>query len=298
MRRVLSFEPGLPTRVLAGHRSPPVTTNAEFFDREGTSLLTVVLAFVLMITDRRAQPPEQWCADAEAAARWVRGLIARTAEMVGRVPSTIRFSYKRVFLRRCAVVARRDRRGLGASAPEFAELGRDHPVIGDRTVEQSHVPGERVHALHGALRDRRVVVGEVAFDHLCDQLRLVRREQLLADRGRASDILLELARRGHCDVRRVVGALAGYRSALYEARLARWRRVELQVMNHAGVRTECVWMNFAPDRLHWARYAGRNFTDRQRIKRKAENWGRRYAALPLAERLAVLGAMMAVGGER
>ena len=69
---------------------------------------------MLMITDRRAQPPEQWCADAEAAARWVRGLIARTAEMVGRVPSTIRFSYKRVFLRRCAVVARRDRRGLGA----------------------------------------------------------------------------------------------------------------------------------------------------------------------------------------
>ena len=24
-------------------------------------------------------------------------------------------------------------------------------------------------------------------------------------------------------------------------------------MNHAGVRTECVWMNFPADRLHWAR---------------------------------------------
>ena len=45
-------------------------------------------------------------------------------------------------------------------------------------------------------------------------------------------------------------------------------------------------------------YAGRNFTDRQRIKRKAQSWGRRYAALPLAERLAVLGAMMAVEAER
>ena len=41
-------------------------------------------------------------------------MIARTAEMVGGVPSTIRFSYKRVFLRRCAVVARTNRRGLGA----------------------------------------------------------------------------------------------------------------------------------------------------------------------------------------
>ena len=54
-----------------------------------------------------------------------------------------------------------------------------------------------------------------------------------------------------------------------------------------------LWFNFAPERLHWARYAGKNFTDRQRIKRKAQSWGRRYAALPAAERLAVLGAMMA-----
>ena len=45
----------------------------------------------------------------------------------------------------------------GSSAPEFAELGRDHPVMGDRAVERSHVPGERVHALPVALRDRRVV---------------------------------------------------------------------------------------------------------------------------------------------
>ena len=55
--------------------------------------------------------------------------------------------------------------------------------------------------------------------------------------------------------------VSGYRSTLYEARLRGWRRVALAVMNHAGVRTECVWFNFAPERLHWARYAGRNFTD-------------------------------------
>ena len=47
-------------------------------------------------------------------------------------------------------------------------------------------------------------------------------------------------------------------------------------------------------RVHWPRYAGKNFTDRQRIKRKAENWAKRYQALPPAERLAVLSAMMAV----
>ena len=37
-----------------------------------------------------------------------------------------------------------------------------------------------------------------------------------------------------------------------------------------------------------------NFTDRQRIKRKAANWGKRYQALPPAERLAVLAAVMGV----
>ena len=105
--------------------------------------------------------------------------------------------------------------------------------------------------------------------------------------------LLELLKAVPCQV-----MVSGYRSALYEERLEGWRRVALQVMNHAGVRTECVWMNFPADRLHWARYAGRNFTDRQRIKRKAESWGRRYAALPVGERLAVLGAMMAVEAQR
>ena len=88
--------------------------------------------------------------------------------------------------------------------------------------------------------------------------------------------------------------LSGYPSTLYDELLDGWRSLELQVMNQAGVRTEKLWFNFTPDRVHWASYAGNNFTDRQRIKRKAANWGKRYAALPRAERVAVLAAMMAV----
>ena len=91
--------------------------------------------------------------------------------------------------------------------------------------------------------------------------------------------------------------VSGYPSALYDERLAGWRSVSLQVMNQGGVVTEQVWFNFAPDRVHWARYAGRNFTHRQQVRRKAENWGRRYRELPPAERLAVLAAMMAVEAE-
>ena len=104
--------------------------------------------------------------------------------------------------------------------------------------------------------------------------------------------LLELLRTVPCPV-----MVSGYPSALYDERLAGWRSVQWQVMNQGGVRTEKLWFNFTVDRVHWARYAGKNFTDRQRIKRKAASWGRRYEALPPAERCAVLAAMMAVDAE-
>jgi DNA adenine methylase len=104
--------------------------------------------------------------------------------------------------------------------------------------------------------------------------------------------LLELLNKISCSV-----ILSGYPSALYDEMLADWGSLELQVMNRGGVRTEKLWFNFTPGRVHWPRYAGKNFTDRQRIKRKAETWGRRYQALPRAERLAVLAAIMAVEAE-
>jgi site-specific DNA-adenine methylase len=88
--------------------------------------------------------------------------------------------------------------------------------------------------------------------------------------------------------------LSGYPSSLYDELLPDWRTIELQVMNQSGVRTEKLWFNFIPDRVQWPRYAGKNFTDRQRIKRKTENWGKRYQTLRRAERLAVLSSMMAV----
>lgn len=101
--------------------------------------------------------------------------------------------------------------------------------------------------------------------------------------------LLELLKELPCSV-----MLSGYPSTLYDELLIDWQTLELQVMNHSGVRTEKLWFNFSPDRVHWHRYTGKNFTDRQRIKRKAENWGKRYQALPRGERLAVLSSMMAV----
>jgi DNA adenine methylase len=104
--------------------------------------------------------------------------------------------------------------------------------------------------------------------------------------------LLELLKSLPCQV-----ILSGYPAALYDERLSDWGNLELQVMNQAGVRTEKLWFNFTPERLFWASFAGENFTDRQRIKRKAQSWARRYRDMPAAERLAVLAGLMAVEAE-
>lgn len=101
--------------------------------------------------------------------------------------------------------------------------------------------------------------------------------------------LLELLKSLPCQV-----ILSGYPSSLYDCLLSDWKTLELQVMNHGGVRTEKLWYNFTVDRTHWCSFAGKNFTDRQRIKRKAKNWGKNYKALANNERLAILAAIMAV----
>ncbi len=91
--------------------------------------------------------------------------------------------------------------------------------------------------------------------------------------------------------------LSGYPSALYDNALKGWQTMELQVMNQAGVRTEKLWFNFTIDRRHWVKCAGKDKTHRQCIKRKAQNWGRRYKEMPRDERLAVLAAIMEAEAE-
>ena len=69
--------------------------------------------------------------------------------------------------------------------------------------------------------------------------------------------------------------LSGYPSALCDELFDGWRSISMQVMNQAGAAIEKLWFNFEPAQVHWRRCAGRNFTDRQRIKRKAQTWSRR-----------------------
>jgi len=89
--------------------------------------------------------------------------------------------------------------------------------------------------------------------------------------------------------------VSGYPSRLYDELYAGWDTREFQAMTRGGVRTEKLWFNFEPGAAHWSTFAGRDFTDRQRIKRKAARWAARFAAMPPAERQAVLAALLEAG---
>lgn len=86
--------------------------------------------------------------------------------------------------------------------------------------------------------------------------------------------------------------LSGYPSPLYDRLLHDWHTLEFQAMTRGGPRTEKLWYNFEPSAVHWASWAGHNFTDRQRIKRKAARWAAHYQRLSVGERLAVLAAVL------
>lgn len=99
--------------------------------------------------------------------------------------------------------------------------------------------------------------------------------------------LLSLLKTRPCNV-----ILSGYPSKLYDDLLPDWNTKEFQAMTRGGVRTEKLWFNFKPGSRHWATFAGKNFTDRQRIKRKAARWAKNFAALPDDEKTAVLSAIL------
>lgn len=50
-------------------------------------------------------------------------------------------------------------------------------------------------------------------------------------------------------------------------------------------------MNYPEGRAYTHTFAGKDYNDRHRIKRKVERWRAKYAALPPAERLAIMVAL-------
>jgi hypothetical protein len=68
-------------------------------------------------------------------------------------------------------------------------------------------------------------------------------------------------------------------------------------MTRGGVRTEKLWYNYEPDKRFWSTFAGKNFTHRQQIKRKADRWANNYKKMSPDERRAVLSALLQMEAE-
>ena len=88
--------------------------------------------------------------------------------------------------------------------------------------------------------------------------------------------------------------ISGYYSGLYAEALADWRTARFTTTTRGGnIAEEWVWMNFPPPlELHDYRYLGRNFRERERIKRKKLRWLNRLRRMDSLERHAI---MMAIG---
>jgi len=87
--------------------------------------------------------------------------------------------------------------------------------------------------------------------------------------------------------------ISGYPNALYDDELHGWRTLEFQAMTRgAKAATEKLWMNYPqPVLLHDYRYLGKDFRERERIKRKQIRWRKRLDRMDTLERTALLSAI-------
>lgn len=116
------------------------------------------------------------------------------------------------------------------------------------------------------------------------KLNLYRHEMSNADHVRLLDILKSLP----CMV-----MISGYRSDLYIDTLEDWNSKTFQAMTRAGrTATEYLWFNYPePVALHDYGFLGKDYRERERIKRKKERWVSRLQSMPKLERHALLCAI-------
>jgi len=102
--------------------------------------------------------------------------------------------------------------------------------------------------------------------------------------------LLELIKTLPCMV-----MISGYESDLYKEMLKGWHIHTFQAKISIGVATEWLWMNYPPpSQLHDYRFLGDNFRQRERLKKKKENWVSRLKSMPVLERQALLFAIQSM----
>ena len=91
--------------------------------------------------------------------------------------------------------------------------------------------------------------------------------------------------------------ISGYSSPLYASELKGWNATAFQASTRGAPAAEWVWYNFErPVELHDYRYLGRDFRERERIRRQQRRWAARLARMPVIERQALLGALLGMDG--
>ncbi|WP_431257203.1 DNA adenine methylase [Roseateles chitinivorans] len=161
-------------------------------------------------------------------------------------------------------------------------------TIGRADVEVLHGDALEVLAAFDFKGDELVYLDPPYVHSTRRDLNLYRFEMSDADHRRLLDLAASI---------KAMVAISGYRSPMYDDWAAEhgWRRIDFNAMSRRGVRVESLWMNYpAPAVLADFSYAGSNFRERERIKRKAARWLRRWEQLPDVER----GAILAVMAER
>lgn len=82
--------------------------------------------------------------------------------------------------------------------------------------------------------------------------------------------------------------ISGYDNPLYQEMLRDWNRYSFMAPSHAGKRKEFIWFNYLrPVRLHDDRYIGKNFREREIIKRRQQRLKERLLKLSVTERASI-----------
>lgn len=85
--------------------------------------------------------------------------------------------------------------------------------------------------------------------------------------------------------------LCGYDSPIY-ASLDQWRAIAHRVPTRGGLQDEMIWLNYPePDFLHDTKFVGDTRRQRERIRRRQNNWLSRLNAMGDRERAAMLAVL-------
>lgn len=89
--------------------------------------------------------------------------------------------------------------------------------------------------------------------------------------------------------------ISHYPCKMYDQAFKKWHSFTFKSTTRGGLREEKIYMNYAtPSLIQDYSYVGNNFTDRQRIKRKAERLHSKLSNLPALEKAAILSTLLKI----